>query len=119
MTAENEHVGVLLPNVSTTAALLFGMFATRRVPAMLNYTAGADALHAACKVAGVRLVITSRAFLEKANLGPVVQQLGGVRVLCLEDLRSQFGLGSKLWLMLWAQWFPRRAARPGRPKTPP
>jgi acyl-[acyl-carrier-protein]-phospholipid O-acyltransferase/long-chain-fatty-acid--[acyl-carrier-protein] ligase len=116
MTAEDEHVGVLLPNVSATAALLFGMFATRRVPTMLNYTAGADALRAACKVAAVRLVITSRAFLDKAGLAPVVEQLGEVRVVCLEDLRSQFGLGSKLWLLLWAQWFPGRVARPGRPE---
>ncbi len=115
MTVENEHVGVLLPNVSTTAALLFGLIAARRVPAMLNYTAGADALRAACRVAGVRLLITSRAFLEKANLAPAVEQLGQVRVVCLEDLRSQFGLGSKLWLLLWAQWFPRLVARPGRP----
>ena len=118
MTEADERVGVLLPNVSTTAALLFGMFATRRVPTMLNYTAGVDALRAACKVAGVRLVVTSRAFLEKANLGPVVEQLDGVRVVRLEDLRSQFGLGSKLWLVLWAQWFPRLVAQTGRPQDP-
>jgi acyl-[acyl-carrier-protein]-phospholipid O-acyltransferase/long-chain-fatty-acid--[acyl-carrier-protein] ligase len=116
MTAEDERVGVLLPNVSTTAALLFGMLAVRRVPTMLNYTAGADALRAACKVAGVRLVVTSRAFLEKANLQQAVQQLESVRVVCLEDLRSQFGLASKLWLILFAQWFPRMVARPGRPE---
>jgi acyl-[acyl-carrier-protein]-phospholipid O-acyltransferase/long-chain-fatty-acid--[acyl-carrier-protein] ligase len=117
-TGEGEYVGVLLPNVSTTAALLFGMLATRRVPTMLNYTAGADGLRAACQVAGVRLVVTSRAFLEKASLGHVVQHLGGVRVVCLEDLRSEFGLGSKLWLLLWAQWFPRLASRPGKPNDP-
>ncbi len=115
MTTEGERVGVLLPNVSTTVSLLFGMFSVRRVPTMLNYTAGADALRAACRVAGVRLVLTSRAFLERANLAAVVAQLGSVRVVCLEDLRSQFGLADKLWLVLWAQWFPQFAARPGQP----
>jgi acyl-[acyl-carrier-protein]-phospholipid O-acyltransferase/long-chain-fatty-acid--[acyl-carrier-protein] ligase len=118
LTTEGEFVGVLLPNVSATVALLFGMFATRRIPTMLNYTAGADGLRAACRVAGVRLVVTSRAFLEKANLEGVVRQLGGVRVVCLEDLRREFGLAGKLWLILWAQWFPGRVAKPARPSDP-
>ena len=34
LAAEKEIVGVLMPNAGVTVALLFGMFATRRVPAM-------------------------------------------------------------------------------------
>lgn len=115
LTTEGELVGVLLPNVATTVSLLFGMWATRRVPAMLNYTAGAEGLRHACCMAGVRLVITSRAFLERARLADVVAHLENVRVVCLEDLRGEFGLADKLWLILWARWFPRRAASPGEP----
>jgi acyl-[acyl-carrier-protein]-phospholipid O-acyltransferase/long-chain-fatty-acid--[acyl-carrier-protein] ligase len=113
-----ETVGVLMPNINTTVALLYGMFAFRRVPAMLNYTAGAEGLQSACRVAGVRVVLTSRAFLEKARLEGVVEKLEAVRVVYLEDLRARFGLGDKLWLILWALPFPRRATAPGAPEDP-
>jgi len=113
--APGEFVGVLLPNVNITVALLYGMFAFRRVPAMLNYTSGLEGMQNACRVAGLRLVLTSRAFLERARLEAVVEKLEGVRVMYLEELRASFGLSDKLWLLLWALPFPRRATVPGRP----
>ena len=118
LTAPGEFVGVLMPNLNTTVALVYGLSAYGRVPAMLNCTAGLEALQNACRVARLRLVLTSRAFLEKARLAEAVANLEGVRVVCLEDLRSSFGLRDKLWLLLWALRFPRRAARPGRPEDP-
>ncbi|MGH8634999.1 MAG: 1-acyl-sn-glycerol-3-phosphate acyltransferase, partial [Burkholderiales bacterium] len=44
LAGEGEIVGVLMPNLATTVALLFGLGAMRRTPALLNYTAGPDAL---------------------------------------------------------------------------
>lgn len=116
LSREGETVGVLMPNVSATVALLYGMFAMRRVPAMLNYTAGPETIQSACRAASVRIVITSRAFLEKMRLSPLVEKLEGIRVVCLEDLRPQFGLADKLWLMGWALWFPRTVMRRARPE---
>ena len=118
LTRPGEFVGVLLPNVSTTVALLFGMFATRRVPAMLNYTAGPENVGHACRLAGLKLVITSRAFLEKARLELVVARLEGVQLVYLEDLRARFGLLDKLWLLTVARWFPRSTVLPARPEDP-
>jgi acyl-[acyl-carrier-protein]-phospholipid O-acyltransferase/long-chain-fatty-acid--[acyl-carrier-protein] ligase len=118
LSAAGEFVGVLMPNVNATVALLYGMFAFRRVPAMLNYTSGLEGIQSACRVAALRTVITSRAFLEKARLAEVVERLEGVRVVYLEDLRASFGLGDKLWLLLWALRCPRRAASPGKPEDP-
>ena len=40
----------------------------QRVPAMLNYTAGTDAMQAACAAAEIRTIVTSRAFVEQAKL---------------------------------------------------
>ncbi len=105
---EGEHVGLLLPNAGPAVGALFGMFATRRIPAMMNYTAGVDGMQSAIDTAEVRTLVTSRAFLEKAKLTAKVEQLKGVRVVYLEDLRGQFGLGDKLWLILWGLRFPRR-----------
>jgi acyl-[acyl-carrier-protein]-phospholipid O-acyltransferase/long-chain-fatty-acid--[acyl-carrier-protein] ligase len=118
LSREGETVGVLMPNVAATVSLLYGMFAMRRVPAMLNYTAGHEAIRSACRAAALRTVITSRAFLEKMRLTALPGKLDGIEVLCLEDLRQRFGLADKLWLMAWALWFPRVVARKARPEEP-
>jgi len=117
-TAEGEAVGVLLPNLATTVCLLFGMSAWRRVPAMLNYTAGRDGMQNACVAAGVRTIITSRKFLETAKLASVVEGLEGIRLVYLEDLQQRMRLWDKLWLLLYAQWSPRCATPASGPDSP-
>ncbi len=107
LTRPEEKVGLLLPNLVPTIGLIFGLTARRRVPAMLNYTAGVDAMQAACDAAEVRTVVTSRAFVEQAKLADKLAGLERVAVHYLEDVREQIGLGDKLWLILWAIRFPR------------
>lgn len=102
-----EYIGVLLPNLAPTLAMVIGMTAFKRVPAMMNYTAGADGMQNACVAAGIRTIITSRQFLETAKIGPQVESLANVRILYLEDLKSLLGLGDKLWLIAFAMRFPR------------
>jgi acyl-[acyl-carrier-protein]-phospholipid O-acyltransferase/long-chain-fatty-acid--[acyl-carrier-protein] ligase len=116
--APGEAVGVLMPNVSNTVCLIFGMSAVGRVPAMLNYTAGTAGMQNACIAARVRTILTSRQFLDAAKLGPQVDALQGVEIVYLEDLRSRFSLWDKLWLLGYARWFPECAARPASPDAP-
>jgi len=56
---ENEAVGVLMPNITNTIALVLGMSAFKRTPAMLNYTAGSAGIQNACIAAKVKTVLTS------------------------------------------------------------
>lgn len=107
MTQPGERVGLLLPNLVPTLGLIFGLSARRRVPAMLNYTAGVDAMQAACDGAEIRTLITSRAFVEQGKLTDKLAGLKGVQVKYLEDIREQIGLGDKLWLIGYAIHFPR------------
>jgi acyl-[acyl-carrier-protein]-phospholipid O-acyltransferase/long-chain-fatty-acid--[acyl-carrier-protein] ligase len=116
--APNEAVGVLLPNVSNTVCLIFGMSAMRRVPAMLNYTAGTAGMQNACIAANVKTILTSRQFLEAAKLTDAVAALQNVNIVYLEDLRGQFGLMDKFWLLCFARWFPTCAAKQGLPDDP-
>lgn len=102
-----EKVGLLLPNLVPTLGLIFGLTARQRVPAMLNYTAGLDAMQAACTGAEIRTIVSSRAFVEQAKLGDKLAGLQGIKLIYLEDVREQVGLGDKLWLMLYAIHFPR------------
>ena len=100
VSASGETLGVMLPNLSTTVALVFGLTAMRRVAAMLNYSAGPDALRAACTAAGIRTVITSRRFIRLAKLEASVRALHGIDLVYLEDLREKMTLADKLWILL-------------------
>ncbi len=113
-TREGETVGVLLPNLAATVALLFGLSARGRIPALLNYTAGAEGLSNACTAAKVETVITSRRFIAAGKLEPALTGLSKQRVLYLEDLAEQVGLIDKLWALL-AQYLPTAHGDPEAP----
>jgi len=113
-TRPGEMVGVMTPNAAPTLGLVLGLSATGRVPAMLNYTAGADGLQAACRVAQISNIVTSRAFLEKARLTALVEKLPGIKVHYLEDMKARVGLSDKLWI-LWHKLFPGSLAAEQKP----
>jgi acyl-[acyl-carrier-protein]-phospholipid O-acyltransferase/long-chain-fatty-acid--[acyl-carrier-protein] ligase len=95
MTAKGEVVGLMLPNVTPGVVSYFALQAIGRVPAMLNYTAGLAALRSACRTAGIRTVVTSRAFLEQAKLVETAESIStdewNVRIVLLEDLAKRIG----------------------------
>ncbi|HEX3949886.1 MAG TPA: bifunctional acyl-ACP--phospholipid O-acyltransferase/long-chain-fatty-acid--ACP ligase [Steroidobacteraceae bacterium] len=108
MTKVDDMVGVLMPNAAATLGLLLGLSAARRVPAMLNYTAGVDGVNSACTAANIRQIVASRAFIEKARLEALVAGLSGPEVIYLEDLKTRLSVLDKLWIAL-AQRFPSMA----------
>jgi acyl-[acyl-carrier-protein]-phospholipid O-acyltransferase/long-chain-fatty-acid--[acyl-carrier-protein] ligase len=123
-TTEGETVGVLMPNAAATLGLILGLSAGKRVPALLNYTAGVEGMRAACTAASIRTIVASRAFVEKARLGSQVEALAGsgahaagVTVVYLEDLKAGLTTSDKLWI-LWHLRFPGLAAVPQRPDDP-
>lgn len=117
-TREEEVVGVMMPNAAATLALVLGLMGQRRVPAMLNFTSGAEGLNSALRAARIRTVITSRAFLERAKLQTIVERLEGAQIVLLEDLRQRLTLRDRLWLLLFALPFPRLAIGRAQPDEP-
>ncbi len=111
ISSPGEVIGVLTPNAAPTLGLVLALSAGKRIPALLNYTAGADGLRAACTAANIKTIVASRAFIEKARLQAVVEQLSGISVHYLEDLKSTITPGDKLWV-LWHLAFPKSAALP-------
>ena len=102
-TEEGECVGLLLPNATGAAVTFLALQSSGRVAAMLNYTAGLTNLQSACSGATIRTMLTSRAFVEKANLGTIVAELGkSVKICWLEDLRKEIGTGDKIRAFLSA-----------------
>lgn len=96
-TTEGEVVGIMLPNSAGAVVTFFALQATKRVPAMLNVSTGAAGMSAACRIARVGTVLTSRRFIEKAKLQAVAEELGrNVRIVYLEDVREGVGTLDKL-----------------------
>jgi acyl-[acyl-carrier-protein]-phospholipid O-acyltransferase / long-chain-fatty-acid--[acyl-carrier-protein] ligase len=96
-TAEGKSVGVMLPNTNAAAVTVVGLMSAGRVPAMINFTAGSTNILAACRAADLGTIVTSRTFVDKGNLGPLVGQLARqVRIVYLEDLRKSIRLVDKL-----------------------
>ncbi len=110
-----EHLGLLLPNTIISSCVLMAATLRGRVPAMLNYTSGVEALSDAVKAAEIRRVITSRQFIEKAELHKLIQQLPHIQWLFLEDLQSELKLTDKLWVAAHL-WKPQRAELQQRPE---
>ncbi|MEZ5927097.1 MAG: AMP-binding protein [Parvularculaceae bacterium] len=89
-TAPKEVVGILLP---TGAGILISMLALQargRIPAMLNFTAGARNLKAAAKAARISRIVTAKKFIEMGNLEKLVEELStAVDIVYLEDVREE------------------------------
>ena len=97
MTDKNDRVGIMLPSTAAAVVSLFACQARGRVAAMLNFTAGPRGLTTAIETAAIKLVFTSRAFIEAGDLHEEAAALDAAsRLVYLEDLRSQIGLVAKL-----------------------
>jgi acyl-[acyl-carrier-protein]-phospholipid O-acyltransferase/long-chain-fatty-acid--[acyl-carrier-protein] ligase len=90
-------VGVMLPNANGAAIAVLALMSAGRLPAMINFTAGPANILAACRAAEVKTIVTSRAFVEKGNLGALIDALSqSITILMLEDVRKQVGLIDKV-----------------------
>jgi len=90
-------LGVMLPTSNGAVVTLFAVMSAGRVPAMINFTAGAANILSACRAADLDTILTSREFVEKARLDNVVAQLQTkLRIVYLEDIRKTVDTFDKL-----------------------
>ena len=108
LASEGKALGVMLPNANGAVVTILGVMSAGRVPAMINFTAGADEHPRGLQGrARSTTIVTSRAFIEKGKLDAVVAQLAqAVKLVYLEDVRATVGIA-------------RQAARPRRLPSKP
>ncbi|HEX4594395.1 MAG TPA: acyl-[ACP]--phospholipid O-acyltransferase, partial [Bryobacteraceae bacterium] len=112
---DEEMIGVLLPPSVGGALANVGVTLAGRAPVNLNFTAGREAMGSAIAQCGLRTVLTSRTFLEKAK----TEVPDGA--VFIEDLLSKSNWFDRLIALMTARWMPARllAARFGRSKRNP
>ncbi len=92
-----DTVGVLLPNAVAHVVVLFALFQLGKTPAILNFSTGLRNVLDSAGTAGIRTVLTSRVFVEKANMGELVGQLATTcQIIYLEDLAKTVSMLDKL-----------------------
>lgn len=96
-TMAGENIGVMLPNVNALPVLFFALQFIGRIPAMLNFSAGTLTVKRACETAQLKTIYTSRAFIENAKLGSMIDELKKDHtIIFLEDFKESIGLALKL-----------------------
>ena len=92
-----ETIGIMLPTGVGAVLAFFAIHAFGRVPAMLNFTAGARNLKAACAAGEVKVIATAHRFVELAKLEPLIEELSTVaKIVYLEDVREKLSVIDKI-----------------------
>ena len=84
---EQSRVGLLLPPSAAGALANLASSLSGRASVNLNYTAGREGMESAARQAGLKTVLTSRAFVEKAGLSIP----GGLEPIWIEDMAAGIG----------------------------
>ncbi len=101
---EGKAIGVMLPNANGVVVTAVGLMSAGRVPAMINFTAGAANILACCRAAEVKTIVTSRVFVERGRLGPLAEKLAAeLSLVYLEDVRANVDLFDKLGALFTAR----------------
>jgi acyl-[acyl-carrier-protein]-phospholipid O-acyltransferase/long-chain-fatty-acid--[acyl-carrier-protein] ligase len=107
--AETQRIGVLLPNVNATPVLLLSLWTANMVPAVLNYTTGPGVMVRCAQLAGLKRIITSRVFLERANLDIEPLRALGIEIIFLEDVRAAISSTAKTLAFIKTTFAPQNA----------
>ena len=98
--SDGGRVGLLLPNVNATPVVILALWRLGKVPAMLNFSSGMTTMLACAELAGLKHIVTSRAFLERAKLKADDFVKAGIGLIYLEDVRAGIS-GSRKFLTLF------------------
>lgn len=98
--ASESKVGVLLPNVNATPVLVLALWKLGRTPAILNFSTGPAVMAACAQLAGLKTVITSANFLQRAKLDIEPLRAAGVRLVMLEEVRKNITGGRRMAALL-------------------
>src|SRR5262249_15971005 len=97
LAGEGRAIGVMLPNANGAVVTVLGLMTAGRVPAMINFTAGAPNILPACKPPQLYTILPSRAFIEKGRLSNLIAAIEkAVKLIYPEAVRASVTAGDKI-----------------------
>jgi len=101
---DSRYIGLLLPASVGGALANIGATLSGRTPVNLNFTAGRDAMQTAVSRCGIRTILTSRRFFEKAEIPADLFQ----GLVYLEDVMASMTPTAKARMLIAARLLPAR-----------
>jgi acyl-[acyl-carrier-protein]-phospholipid O-acyltransferase/long-chain-fatty-acid--[acyl-carrier-protein] ligase len=98
--AGGERIGLLMPNVNATPVVILALWSLGKVPAVLNFSSGTPTMLACAELAGLKRIVTSRVFFERAKFKEDDFVKAGVSLIYLEDVRARISSSKKLLTLL-------------------
>jgi acyl-[acyl-carrier-protein]-phospholipid O-acyltransferase/long-chain-fatty-acid--[acyl-carrier-protein] ligase len=92
---DDRHVGLLLPPTVAAVVANAALSMAGRITANLNYSASPEVVNACIRRANIRIILTSRKFMENAAMAKFQNNLEA-ELVYLEDLREKVHRGDKL-----------------------
>jgi acyl-[acyl-carrier-protein]-phospholipid O-acyltransferase/long-chain-fatty-acid--[acyl-carrier-protein] ligase len=105
------RVGVMLPTSLAMPLTLLSLWRAGKIPAILNFSSGISSMTACARLAGLKQIITSRTFLERARLDIQPMRDDGIEFIYLEDARAKISRRSQLGALLRMSLNPQSAIR--------
>lgn len=92
----DARIGVMLPASVAMPVTMLSLWAAEKVPAIFNFSTGIPTMLACAQLAGVKQIITSKTFLERAKIDVQPMKDAGIEFMYLEDVRAG--------ITRWQQW---------------
>ncbi|GAA4719942.1 AMP-binding protein [Brevibacillus fulvus] len=92
---DQQTVGLFLPSSNGHLVALLALFRLNVTPAILNFSLGVQTLLDCCKTAGIKTILTSRTFIAKGKLEPMLAAFieQKIQIIYLEDVKASAGFG--------------------------
>ena len=97
---DETRVGVMLPTALAMPVTLLSLWAAEKIPAILNFSTGIPTMLACAQLAGLKQIITSKLFLEKARLNVQPMRDAGIEFIYLEEVRAKISHWRQLQSLL-------------------
>jgi len=94
------RVGVMLPTALAMPVTLLSLWAAEKIPVILNFSTGIPTMLACAQLAGLKQIITSKLFLEKARLNVQPMRDAGIEFIYLEEVRAKISRWRQLQSLL-------------------
>jgi acyl-[acyl-carrier-protein]-phospholipid O-acyltransferase / long-chain-fatty-acid--[acyl-carrier-protein] ligase len=114
---DNARIGVMLPASLAVPVTMLSLWQAEKIPTIFNFSTGVPVMLACAQLAGVKQIITSTTFLERAKINVQAMKDAGIEFIYLEKVRDKISRGQQLRSLLRVMFNPRSLVPHPRSET--